>query len=98
MAVGKILLMETLEPCQQSEMPVTVLYDTSQDEDVNINSTCLKSLQDKTMNNPLTVNVTYQDVCVTNVCADGIIYCQLPSRGTARLGKLLEKMEASSSP
>ncbi|XP_040892353.1 tudor domain-containing protein 7A [Toxotes jaculatrix] len=94
LAVGKILLMETLEPCQQTEMPVVVLYDTSQDEDLNINSTCLKTLQDVTMNNPLIVNVTYQDVCVTDVCADGIIYCQLPSRGTARLRKLLEKIEA----
>lgn len=55
LAVGKILLMEALEPCQQGEMPVVVLYDTSQDDDVNINSTCLKALQDKTMNNPLTV-------------------------------------------
>uniref|UniRef100_A0A3Q3M809 Tudor domain containing 7 a n=1 Tax=Mastacembelus armatus TaxID=205130 RepID=A0A3Q3M809_9TELE len=94
LAVGKILLMESLDPCQQSEMPVAVLYDTSQDDDININSKCLRSLQDETMNNPLTVNVTYQDVCVTNVCADGTIYCQLPSRGTARLGKLLEKIEA----
>ncbi|XP_071359622.1 tudor domain-containing protein 7A isoform X2 [Trachinotus anak] len=94
LAVGRILLMETLEPCQETEMPVAVLYDTSQDDDINVNSTCLKALQDKTMNNPLTVNVTYQDVCVTNVCADGIIHCQLPSRGTARLSKLLEKTEA----
>uniref|UniRef100_A0A4W6D2F8 Tudor domain containing 7 a n=1 Tax=Lates calcarifer TaxID=8187 RepID=A0A4W6D2F8_LATCA len=94
LAVGKILLMETLEPCQQTEMPVAVLYDTSQDDDININSTCLKTLQDKSMNNPLTVSVTYRDVCVTNVCTDGIIYCQLPSRGTARLSKLLEKTEA----
>ncbi|XP_040000859.1 tudor domain-containing protein 7A isoform X2 [Xiphias gladius] len=93
-AVGKILLMETLEPCKQNEMPVAVLYDTSQDDDINVNSTCLKTLQDKTMNNPLAVNVTYQDVCVTNVCADGIIYCQLPSRGTARLRRLLGKAEA----
>ncbi|XP_041789848.1 tudor domain-containing protein 7A [Chelmon rostratus] len=94
LAVGKILLMETLEPYQQNETPMTVLYDTSQDDDVNINSTCLKALQDKTMNNPLTVNATYQDVCVTNVCADGIIYCQLPSRGNLRLKKLLKETEA----
>ncbi|XP_027139011.1 tudor domain-containing protein 7A isoform X1 [Larimichthys crocea] len=93
-AVGKILLMETLEPCEQNEMPMTVLYDTSQDDDININSTCLKALQDDTMNNPLTVNAIYKDVCVTNVCADGIIYCQLPSRGTARLSKLLDETEA----
>ncbi|XP_035515275.1 tudor domain-containing protein 7A [Morone saxatilis] len=94
LAVGKILLMETLEPCQKNEIPEAVLYDTSQDDDVNINSTCLKALQDNTMNNPLTVNATYQEVCVTNVCADGIIYCQLPSRGTARLSKLLKETEA----
>ncbi|XP_058495612.1 tudor domain-containing protein 7A isoform X2 [Solea solea] len=94
LAVGKILLIETLEPCQQMEMPVVVLYDTSQDDDININSACLKSLQDKTMDNPLTVNVTYQDVCVTNVCADGSICCQLPCRGTARLSKLLKETEA----
>lgn len=57
LAVGKILLMETLEPCQQNEVPVVVLYDTSQDDDVNINSMCLKTLQDMTMNNSLTVRV-----------------------------------------
>uniref|UniRef100_UPI0037E96AC4 tudor domain-containing protein 7A n=1 Tax=Semicossyphus pulcher TaxID=241346 RepID=UPI0037E96AC4 len=95
LAVGKILLMETLEACKQSELPVAVLYDTSQDDDININSACLKALQDSTMNNPLTVNATYQDVCVTNVCANGIIHCQLPSRGTARLNKLLEDAEAN---
>ncbi|XP_053275075.1 tudor domain-containing protein 7A [Pleuronectes platessa] len=94
LVVGKILLMETLEPCQQIELPLVVLYDTSQDDDININSTCLKSLRDNTMNNPLTLNVTQQDVCVTKVSPDGIIYCQLPSRGTAKLNKLLEKNEA----
>ncbi|XP_072239886.1 tudor domain-containing protein 7A [Leuresthes tenuis] len=94
LAVGKILLMETLEPCQQNEVPVAVLYDTSQDEDININSSCLKALQDKSMNNPLSANVLYQDVFVSDVCADGTMYCQLPSRGTARLRKLLDETEA----
>uniref|UniRef100_A0A673AML3 Tudor domain containing 7 a n=1 Tax=Sphaeramia orbicularis TaxID=375764 RepID=A0A673AML3_9TELE len=94
LAIGKILLMETLDPCQQNEMPVVVLYDTSQDEDLNINSICLKALQDERMNSPLTVNVTYEDVCITNVCSDGIIYCQVPSRGASRLTKLLEEIEA----
>ncbi|XP_041641263.1 tudor domain-containing protein 7B-like [Cheilinus undulatus] len=93
LAVGNILLMETLE-LAENKIPTAVLYDTSQDEDININSTCLKALQDKTMNNPLTVNATYRDVCVTNICANGIIHCQLPSRGTARLSKLLEDTEA----
>ncbi|XP_017281104.1 tudor domain-containing protein 7A [Kryptolebias marmoratus] len=94
LAVGKILLMETLQPCPQDETPLAVFYDTSQDEDVNINSMCLKALQDKTMNNPLSMNVTHQDVCVSSVCADGTIFCQLPSRGTARLRKLLEEVDA----
>uniref|UniRef100_A0A665TH26 Tudor domain containing 7 a n=1 Tax=Echeneis naucrates TaxID=173247 RepID=A0A665TH26_ECHNA len=94
LAVGKIMLMESLEPLEQTEMPVAVLYDTTEDDDININSVCLKTLQDKTMNNPLTINATYQDVCVTNVSTDGIIHCQLPSRGIARLSKLLEKTEA----
>uniref|UniRef100_A0A3Q2EDN3 Tudor domain-containing protein 7A-like n=1 Tax=Cyprinodon variegatus TaxID=28743 RepID=A0A3Q2EDN3_CYPVA len=93
-AVEKILRMETLRPCQQNEMPTVVLYDTSQDEDVNINSMCLKVLQDDTMNNPLRENVVYKDVQVSSVCADGSIFCQLPSRGTVRLTKLLEGMEA----
>ncbi|KAM7009752.1 tudor domain-containing protein 7A-like [Tautogolabrus adspersus] len=94
LAVGKILLMETLELCKDNEMPMAVLYDTSQDDDININSNCLKALQDNTMNNPLTVNATYRNVCVTNVCSNGIIHCQLPSRGTARLNKFLEDTES----
>lgn len=94
LAVGKILLMETLEPNKHSDIPVVVLYDTSQDEDLNINLACLKELQDETMNNPLLINGMYQDVCVTNVCPNGSLFCQLPSRGMARLGKLLEETEA----
>nr|XP_061791473.1 tudor domain-containing protein 7A-like [Nerophis lumbriciformis] len=94
LAVGKILLMELLGPFHPNDLPEALLYDTSQDDDININSVCLKELQDKTMNNPLTVNSTYQGVCVTHVCADGIIVCQLPSRGTARLAKFLEEIKA----
>lgn len=54
--VGKILLMETIEPCQESQASLVVLYDTSQDDDININSTCLRALQDRNMNNPLIVS------------------------------------------
>ncbi len=64
LAVGKILLMETLEPCQPNEMPVAMLYDTSQNDDININSACLKNLQDKTMNNPLNVRMVELTVCL----------------------------------
>uniref|UniRef100_A0A3Q2ZNC6 Tudor domain containing 7 a n=1 Tax=Hippocampus comes TaxID=109280 RepID=A0A3Q2ZNC6_HIPCM len=94
-AVGKILLMEILgSSTHPNDLPEVLLYDTSQDDDININSVCLKELQDKTMNNPLTVNSIYQGVCVTNICAEGIVFCQLPSRGTTRLSKLLEETEA----
>ncbi|XP_035990008.1 tudor domain-containing protein 7A isoform X2 [Fundulus heteroclitus] len=93
LAVGKILRMETLKPRQHNEMPTVVLYDTSEEDDVNVSSMCLKALQDNTMNNPLFENVL-QDVFVSSMCADGSIICQLPSRGTARLKKLLEDVEA----
>lgn len=48
--------METIEPHQENKVSVVVLYDTSQEDDININSTCLKALQDKNMNNPLIVS------------------------------------------
>lgn len=94
MAVDKILLMETLEHSEQDKTPLVVLYDTSQDVDININSVCLKTLQDGAMNNPLQVGVTYPDVCVTHVCADGVVYCQLPSQGMTKLSRLLKEAEA----
>ncbi|XP_028306396.1 LOW QUALITY PROTEIN: tudor domain-containing protein 7A [Gouania willdenowi] len=93
-AVGRILLMENLKTCQQNETPVAILHDTSKDVDININSFCLKALQDAQMNNPLCVNIIYHNVGVTNVCDDGIIHCQLPSRGIARLQKSLDNIEA----
>lgn len=54
--MGKILLMEPIEPRQQNKASQVVLYDTSQDDDININSTCLMALQDQNMNNPLIVS------------------------------------------
>ncbi|XP_008414332.1 tudor domain-containing protein 7A isoform X2 [Poecilia reticulata] len=93
-AVGKILRMESLKPRQQNEVPMALLFDTSLDDDLNINTMCLKALQDSTMNNPLSVNVVLKDVFVTSVCADGTIFCQLPCRGTVRLRRLLENVEA----
>uniref|UniRef100_A0A6Q2XHN8 Tudor domain-containing protein 7 n=1 Tax=Esox lucius TaxID=8010 RepID=A0A6Q2XHN8_ESOLU len=42
----------------------------------------------------LQVNSTYMNVSVTNVCSDGTIYCQLPSRGRVKLNEILEKVEA----
>ncbi|XP_056136395.1 tudor domain-containing protein 7A [Lampris incognitus] len=95
LALGKILLMETVEPCNQKEASLVLLYDTSQDDDINVNATCLKALQDRTMDIPLTVNATFQNVCVTSVCPDGIIYCQLCSRGIIKLKTLLDRIDAA---
>ncbi|XP_057192988.1 tudor domain-containing protein 7B isoform X2 [Triplophysa rosa] len=89
-ASGKILLAEILE---REEVPLVVLYDTSQDDDININAACLKALQDKSLESPLKVNNSYMHVNVTSVCSDGTIYCQVPSRGLAKLNDILEKTE-----
>uniref|UniRef100_A0A8K9XN40 Tudor domain-containing protein 7B n=1 Tax=Oncorhynchus mykiss TaxID=8022 RepID=A0A8K9XN40_ONCMY len=91
MASGKILLAEILE---RGQTPLVVLYDTSQDDDVNINAACIKALQDKTLASPLQVNSAYMNVAVRSVCSDGTFYCQLPSRGLAKLTEILEKAEA----
>uniref|UniRef100_A0A8C1V470 Tudor domain containing 7 a n=1 Tax=Cyprinus carpio TaxID=7962 RepID=A0A8C1V470_CYPCA len=91
LAVGRTLLVEIVE---REDTPAIVLYDTSENEDVNVNAVCLKALQDKSMENPLQVNSVYTNVCVTNVCSDGSIYCQLPSRGQAKLKDIMDKIEA----
>ncbi|XP_048449111.1 tudor domain-containing protein 7 isoform X2 [Rhincodon typus] len=90
LASGKILLMEILE---RSEVPLVLLYDTSGDDDFNINSACLKALHDKTLELNLKENGVYLNVVVTNVCSDGTIYCQVPSKGWTQLNALLEKVE-----
>lgn len=51
-ASGRILLAEILE---RGQVPLVVLYDTSQDDDLNINAACMKALQDKTLASPLQV-------------------------------------------
>ncbi|XP_069578651.1 tudor domain-containing protein 7B [Brachyistius frenatus] len=91
MASGRILLAEILE---RKQTPLVVLYDTSQDDDVNINAACMKALQDKTLASPLQVNSAYMNVTVSSVCSDGTIYCQLPSRGLAKMIEILENIEA----
>ncbi|KAL2098292.1 hypothetical protein ACEWY4_007499 [Coilia grayii] len=87
---GHILLAEVVE---KGEVPLVVLYDTSQKDDININSACLKALQDGSLCNPLTVNSIYLNVSVTYVCPDGTIFCQVPCCGLARLKSLFEKIE-----
>lgn len=39
------------------------------------------------------VNSAYMNVTVSSVCSDGTIYCQLPSRGLAKLNDILENIE-----
>uniref|UniRef100_A0A673J3P2 Tudor domain-containing protein 7B-like n=1 Tax=Sinocyclocheilus rhinocerous TaxID=307959 RepID=A0A673J3P2_9TELE len=90
MATGKILLAEILV---RQEVPVVVLYDTSQDDDININAACMKALQDKSLESPLKVNSAYMNVNVSSVCSDGTIYCQVPSRGLTKLNEILERTE-----
>ncbi|XP_061665053.1 tudor domain-containing protein 7B isoform X2 [Syngnathoides biaculeatus] len=90
MASGRILLAEVL---QRSQTPLMVLYDTSQDDDVNINAACMKALQDETLSSPLQVNSAYMNVSVTSVCSDGTLSCQIPSRGLAKLTEVLENIE-----
>lgn len=91
LAVGRSLLAEIVE---REDTPLVVLYDTSENDDVNVTAMCLKALQDKSMENPLQVNSVYTNVCVTNVCSDGSVYCQLPSRGQAKLKDIMDKIEA----
>lgn len=43
---SKIFAVEILE---KSDIPVLVLYDTSGEDDININATCLKALYDKSL-------------------------------------------------
>ncbi|XP_053485196.1 tudor domain-containing protein 7B isoform X1 [Ictalurus furcatus] len=91
MASGKILLAEILE---REDIPLMVLYDTSQEDDININASCLKALQEKSFESPLQINSAYMNVSVTSVCSDGMFYCQLPSRGLTKLSEILEKTES----
>ncbi|CAL8333172.1 unnamed protein product [Lota lota] len=96
LAVGRIMLMETVEACHQGETPpLVVLYDTSQDDDLNINVACRKALQDSAAQDhaPLIVSSRYQDVWVTNVSSDGTLSCQLPCRGRSSLSGLLAQIE-----
>ncbi|KAK3507703.1 hypothetical protein QTP70_034715 [Hemibagrus guttatus] len=89
LACGRTLLAELVD---RETPPLMVLYDTSDETDVNINAACLSALQDKTMQNPLQVNSSYSNVCVTNVGSDGSVFCQLPSRGLSKLQGLMDKI------
>ncbi|KAM6473539.1 tudor domain-containing protein 7 isoform 1-T2 [Liasis olivaceus] len=87
---GKIFAVEILE---KSDIPLIILYDTSGDDDININATCLKALRDKSLEFHLQVDALYTEVRVTNVCSDGTLYCQVPSKGLTKLSEALRKLE-----
>ncbi|XP_033376331.1 tudor domain-containing protein 7 isoform X3 [Parus major] len=86
----KIFAVEILE---KSDTPLLVLYDTSGEDDININATCLKALYDKSLELHLQVDALYTNVRVTNVSSDGSLYCQVPSKGLSRLSEILQKLE-----
>ncbi|XP_066470636.1 tudor domain-containing protein 7 isoform X2 [Tiliqua scincoides] len=87
---GKIFAVEILD---KSDIPLVVLYDTSGEDDININAACLKALRDKSLELHLQVDALYTNVRVTNVCSDGTLYCQVPSRGLTKLSEVLQKLE-----
>lgn len=87
---GKIFAVEVLD---QSEIPLVVLYDTSGEDDININATCLKAACDKSLKVHLQVDAMYTNVKVTNICSDGTLYCQVPCKGLSKLTDLLHKIE-----
>ncbi|NXA11247.1 TDRD7 protein, partial [Sapayoa aenigma] len=86
----KIFAVEILE---KSDIPLLVLYDTSGEDDININATCLKALYDKSLELHLQVDALYTNVRVTSVLSDGSLYCQVPSKGLSRLSEILQKLE-----
>ncbi|KFQ92498.1 Tudor domain-containing protein 7, partial [Nipponia nippon] len=87
---SKIFAVEILE---KSDIPLLVLYDTSGEDDININATCLKALYDKSLELHLQVDALYTNVRVTSVFSDGSLYCQVPSKGLSRLSEILQKIE-----
>ncbi|NXG10768.1 TDRD7 protein, partial [Sakesphorus luctuosus] len=87
---SKIFAVEILE---KSDIPLLVLYDTSGEDDININATCLKALYDKSLELHLQVDALYKNVRVTSVFSDGSLYCQVPSKGLSRLSEVLQKLE-----
>ncbi|XP_030652925.1 tudor domain-containing protein 7 isoform X2 [Nomascus leucogenys] len=87
---GKIFAVEILD---KADIPLVVLYDTSGEDDININATCLKAICDKSLEVHLQVDAMYTNVKVTNICSDGTLYCQVPCKGLNKLSDLLHKIE-----
>ncbi|XP_009071036.1 PREDICTED: tudor domain-containing protein 7, partial [Acanthisitta chloris] len=85
--------MFAVEVLEKSDVPLLVLYDTSGEDDININATCLKALYDKSLELHLQVDALYTNVRVTNILSDGSLYCQVPSKGLSRLSEVLQKLD-----
>lgn len=66
LARGRTLLAELVE---RETPPLVVLYDTSGETDINVNSACLGALQDKTMQNPLQV-IAFNFFIIINIRMD----------------------------
>ena len=56
-----------MEILDKSDIPLMALYDTSKD-DININTTCLKAICDKSLEVHLQADAMYTNVKVTNIC------------------------------
>ncbi|KAM5299327.1 tudor domain-containing protein 7 [Ctenodactylus gundi] len=87
---GKIFAVEILD---KADTPLVVLYDTSGEDDININATCLKAICDRSLEVHLQVDALYTNVKVTNICSDGTLYCQVPCKGLNKLNDLLHVIE-----
>lgn len=61
---GKIFAVEILE---KADVPLVVLYDTSGEDDININATCLKAICDKSLEAHLQVPLWPLSWSVTHI-------------------------------
>lgn len=67
---GKIFAVEILE---KADIPLVVLYDTSGDDDVNINATCLKAMCDESLEVHLQVPLGPMLSSVTHIVGKEVI-------------------------
>uniref|UniRef100_UPI00358E0503 tudor domain-containing protein 7B-like n=1 Tax=Myxine glutinosa TaxID=7769 RepID=UPI00358E0503 len=88
-AKDKALVMEVIK---HSEIPEVILYDTSDEVDVNINLACLQELEDPLLAAQPEEGGVYRDVQVTHIESDGTIFCLLKHLTNAVLSELLERI------
>uniref|UniRef100_UPI00358E9D28 tudor domain-containing protein 7B-like n=1 Tax=Myxine glutinosa TaxID=7769 RepID=UPI00358E9D28 len=88
-AKDKALVMEVIK---HSEIPEVILYDTSDEVDVNINLACLQELEDPLLAAQPEEGGVYRDVQVTHIESDGTIFCLVKHLTNAILSELLERI------